>query len=68
MEISPRGDFATANSGKFHRVTFSSPGNCAANKKDRVIEKEYSKFKQIMDVKREAKPKKGKNPSEKATG
>ena len=38
------------------------------NKKDRVIEKEYSKFKQIMDVKREAKLKKSKNHSRKATG
>ena len=56
--------------GKLRKRTLSKNTSASREnyKKDRVIEKEYSKFKQIMDVKREAKPKKGKNPSEKATG
>ena len=56
--------------GKLKKRTLSKNTSASKenNRKDRVIEKEYSKFKQIMDVKREAKPKKGNNPSEKATG
>ena len=56
--------------GKLKKRTLSKNTSASKenNKKDRVIEKEYSKFKQIMDVKREAKPKECKNYRRKATG